>query len=175
MHCRSRKEQRAAAAADLELSVGVEGGGRRGICGQRGRIRSCGGAGNRWGKAAAGEGAPDRGEGALDRGGEGRPEGIGLSIGAAQATGGEGRRRCGRRRSLAEGRSDGGRRRSPGGGKERRRKTTARAISNRWVGEGQFGNFTHFHLVGKPPPTTIISERREYVIDVYFTSVRSNP
>ena len=107
MHCRSRKEQRAAAAADLELSVGVEGGGRRGICGQRGRIRSCGGAGNRWGKAAAGEGAPDRGEGAFDRGGEGRPEGIELSIGAAQATGGEGRRRCGRRRSLAKGRSDG--------------------------------------------------------------------
>ena len=73
---------------------------------------------------SAGEGAPDRGEGAFDRGGEGRPEGIGLSIGAAQATGGEGAgdvddggawRRGGATEEddgvLAEGRSDGGRRR----------------------------------------------------------------
>ena len=32
------------------------------------------------------------------------------------------------------------------------------AISN-W---GQFCNFTSFHLVGKDPLATIISERREY-------------
>ena len=52
----------------------------------------------------------------------------------------------------------------PGEGKERRRKTTTRAISK----QGQFCNFTSFHLVGKDTPATIISERREYLF-TYFS------
>ena len=135
----------------------MEGGGRRGICGQRGRILGKG-AGSRWGKATTGEGASDRGGEERPKRGSGsrlerRRQPTGKDDGDADGRGAW--RRGGVKESSACQR---------GGATESWRREGAMekdddlsAISSR----GQFCNFTSFHLVGKDLAATIISERRE--------------
>ena len=115
------------AAANLELLIGVGGGGRRRIYGQQQGSeavaeQAAGGKGGRRGSCGPRRGrAAD--EGAVDHSREGRPTGE-----EAADHGREGRRRCGRRRCPAKGSSDGGEAWRRGGATE---EDASRSISDR--------------------------------------------